>query len=508
MKMKFSRLTGQITLCAALATMAFGDPLEQTGLLPLRSMQPALDGAGVKVAVPEGNLGDAWQISPAAVGQPESKFRWISSGGTATTFPNGLGTESDHANIVGKHLFGISGGMAPGVDQIDNYLASHFVESIIFAAVPPSIEASIVNQSFVFPSQDANAEKRFDNYAATHNVLFVSGVGNGGTVLPPGTAYNGIGVGVSDGSSSTGPTVNGRCKPDIVAPGSATSYAAPYVSGAAALLLQAARNGAGGADTNAAADIRTLKALLLNGAVKPAGWTNHPAHPLDMRHGSGVLNVLNSWKQLAFGKQPFVEAASAAPGSVHPPGSETIDRSPVGWDFNTITNLRSEDRIHHYYFVVPTNSTGHRFTATLTWNRASGSNGINNLDLFLYDYFSGSPIAMSTSLVDNVEHIHVPNLPPGRYNLQVWKSADFQTVTETYALAYEAVSSSLEIHRTQGGMELSWPVYPHGFTLESAAFITSPTWNPVVGSPELSGERFRLPLPTGASGEYYRLRQP
>ena len=38
--------------------------------------------------------------------------------------------------------------------------------------------------------------------------------------------------------------------------------------------MQAGLRGDGGSDTNAAADMRTIKALLLNGAVKPADWTN------------------------------------------------------------------------------------------------------------------------------------------------------------------------------------------------------------------------------------------
>ena len=47
-----------------------------------------------------------------------------------------------------------------------------------------------------------------------------------------------------------GPTLdNGRSKPDIVAPGTVISLTAPYVTGAAAVLVQAGARGDGGTNT-------------------------------------------------------------------------------------------------------------------------------------------------------------------------------------------------------------------------------------------------------------------
>jgi hypothetical protein len=83
--------------------------------------------------------------------------------------------------------------------------------------------------------------------------------------------------------------------------------------------MQAALRGDGGSDTNSAADIRTIKSLLLNGAVKPPGWTNFPPQPLDTNYGAGVLNVFNSYKQLAGGKHSYVDSSSVATGGAHPP---------------------------------------------------------------------------------------------------------------------------------------------------------------------------------------------
>ena len=123
-------------------------------------------------------------------------------------------------------------------------------------------------------------------------MLFVSGAGNG--VNPPqapSTAYNGICVNaISMSPATSGPTSDGRSKPDLTAPGNETSYSTAEVSGAAALLLQAANRGDGGAGTaTSAGDIRTLKALLLNGATQARRLDPH-------RHGSRwIRNTAPAW---------------------------------------------------------------------------------------------------------------------------------------------------------------------------------------------------------------------
>ena len=177
---------------------------------------------------------------------------------------------------------------------------------------------AVVNQSFAYLGVGSNTaqglDQYWDEYASRFNTLFVSAIGDGQTtstspasyINPPADMYNGIAVGAysgtetngvyspSTGSEATwvGPTWDGRSKPDLVAPGAYTSYTAPIVSGVATLIIQAGRgtgfsapvglnasstavitNGAT-AYTTAATDIRTVKALLLNGAVKPEGWTN------------------------------------------------------------------------------------------------------------------------------------------------------------------------------------------------------------------------------------------
>jgi len=189
--------------------------------------------------------------------------------------------------------------------------------------------------------------------------------------------------------------------------------------------MQAGARGDGGSSTNAAADIRTVKALLLNGAVKPADWTNNAPSPLDTRYGAGVLNIFNSYEQLAGGRHGYIVSTSVSTGGAHPPtGASGMVSTLSGWDFNTNTSSSTSDGVNHYYFNVTNGVSEAMFTATATlvWNRQRNKSGINNLNLFLYNAANSNLVAVSTSAVDNVEHIFVPNLAQGRYDLQVWKA--------------------------------------------------------------------------------------
>jgi len=384
--------------------------------------------------------------------------------------------------------------VATNVAHVDNYEGNFFWSSCVAAATQINIYDPVVNQSFAFgpvPSQVTVAQQQmidsaYDNYAAQFKTLFVSGAGNGGSVEPPSTCYNGISVAVDNGPSSIGPTVdNGRAKPDLTAPALSglTSFSTPYVSGAAAVLMQAGRRGDGGSATNSASDFRTVKALLLNGAIKPADWTNLPSSPLDTRYGAGVLNVFNSYEQLAAGQHGYIVATGVSPNSPHPPTGATGTISALsGWDFNTNTSSSSTDEVNHYYFDVTRGTDQARFTATATlvWNRQFNQINLNNLNLFLYNAANSNLVAVSTSAVDNVEHIFVPQLDPGRYDLQVWKAGGGGLVSssETYALAFDFSSQSLNVAGAGANLVLAWPVYPAGFDIQSTTDLTPPViWN-------------------------------
>jgi hypothetical protein len=90
------------------------------------------------------------------------------------------------------------------------------------------------------------------------------------------------------------------------------------------------------------------------------------------------------------------------------------------------------NEVRQYAFDV----RGSAFTATLVWLRHYGCTNINNLDLRLRDA-SGELIARSESVVDNVEHIHVPKIAGGSYVLELSATAD-----ETYGLAFDFGAST------------------------------------------------------------------
>jgi Subtilase family len=506
--------------------------LDAIGVTLLRTVVTNANGAGIPVAQPEAGY-PSFEVNPAnsSVQQPASLFTYLGTNGTANVFPNSLGTESGHADEVAGNFYGLPGGVATHVAHVDNYDANFFYTGIIAAALPSNINDPVVNQSFIFGyvpgqvtvSQQQQLDLQFDNYAAQFDTLFVSGAGNGGpgsgTVAPPSTCYNGMSVGAYGyANSSVGPTEdNGRAKPDITAPASATSFSTPQVTGAAAVLVQTGRRGDGGSGTNAAADLRTVKALLLNGAVKPVDWTNHPPSPLDPRYGAGILNVFNSYEQLAGGEHGYIAATSVPSGGAHPPNGATGTIGALnGWDFNTNTSGSSSDEINHYYFNV-TNGLGNvpfAATATLVWNRQQGQSSINNLNLFLYNAANSNLIAGSTSLVDNVEHLFVPQLAPGRYDLQVWKAAGIPRVSivssaETYALAWEFSSTLLNVAPSGTNLALTWPIYPDGFILASASSLApSIIWNTNNPAPVVTNGQYRVLVNATSASQFFRLQPP
>ena len=364
-------------LCGA---MARAQNLDAIGVTLLRTETTNLNGAGVRVAQPEAyDPGTTnWEVNPDTVGQPVSLFKYFSSDGTSTSYPNTLSGASGHAGGVGNEFYGILGGVATNVMHVDNYEANYFYNNIVGSMA--NINDPVINQSFTFGPQtiwmQQQIDTAYDNYSVANKTLFISAANNYGTTAPnstnvcaPGTSYNCISVGAyQNGSSanSLGPTIdNGRCKPDITAPSGETSFSTPQVAGAAAVLMQAGLRSDGGSDTNSAADIRTVKALLLNGAVKPSDWTNTAPSPLDFHYGAGVLNVFNSYKQLTGGKHGYIVSTSVATNSPHLPTGATGTVGVLsGWDFNTNTSTATTDGVKHYYFNVTNGLNNAQFTAT------------------------------------------------------------------------------------------------------------------------------------------------
>jgi hypothetical protein len=441
-------------LLAGMAAPAMASTYDDIGVTAIRAADATLTGTGVYVGQPEAGTypsypppdytTDNFEVNPAAVGKTASLFTYISSFGSAAgTYPNTIGTESGHADAVANNFYG-SGGVAPGVLHVDNYDANYFYNSLI--ATASAISPKVVNQSLSFGSQNTTVDQRYDNYVALNHTIFVSAVGNStsnqtaaGKPTSPGTAYNSIGVAAYGGDTAVGPTTDGRSKPDITAPESATSYSTALVSGTAAVLYQAASRGDGGSGTSATAiDDRVIKSLLLNGATHPAGWTHTSTAPLDPNYGAGIVNVYNSWRQLQGGKEVLSSNTSTSSlGGTHPGLTGTSEASNVGWNLGSLTSSTNADAVDHYFFNITSASD---LTSTLTWERQNTKSSINNLDLYLYNGDTGLVVASSVSPIDNVEYLSLTNLAPGHYDLQVLKNGGnvTQVVTnaETYGLAF------------------------------------------------------------------------
>jgi hypothetical protein len=493
----------------------------------LQSLTTNLNGAGLRVGQVEAintlNSND-WEANPATIPLPASRFTWYSNGLFSTTFTNSLGSESGHADYVGSLFYG-SLGVATNVTHVDNFEANTYIGDYVDpdTGFSGSATDSIVNQSYTFNALPTNQQQQidseFDDFSVKFNTLFISAANNSGNsarVCAPGTSYNCISVGADEGDSSAGPTIdNGRCKPDIVAPAGETSFSTPQVASAAAILTQAGRRGDGGSNTNSASDMRTVKALLLNGAVKQANWTNIPPSPLDYTNGAGMLNVFNSYEQLIAGKHGWNFSTNIPLGTAHPP-IVLAASVPVlsGWDFNTNNSSSTNDAVNHYFFNATNSVRGSDFTltATLAWNRHENEMPINKLELYLYNTANSNLVAASTSAVDNVQQAFVRQLPQGRYDLQVWKAGGSGIVStnESYALAWEIVSEFLKVKKSGTNLVLSWPVYPAGYAVASATSLTPPiAWSTNgIPSPAVTNSQNVVSLPQNNSVQFFRLQTP
>ena len=496
--------------------------LQQVGVTQLQQLNPLLSGAGMSVQQVEASVSttsEVYEPSPVKLGMSSSAFTFVG-------YPNsGAGYSSAsyswHAENVANIFYG-STGVAPSVSHVFVTAADGFAGYYVFPQDAPPATAEVVNQSFAYLNESLSTvqyiDNAWDNYAAEYNLLFVTAIGDGQTtattptsyINPPADMYNGIAVGAYTGTETNGvyspstgsqaswvgPTYDGRSKPDLVAPGQWTSYTAPIVSGVATLMVQAASgtdlsapvglsasdssiaSGSATAYTTAATDIRTVKALLLNGAVKPTGWTNsytvnsgtysynavnaNAITPLDPRYGAGVVNAYNSYENLAGGEHNFTSttaqsiaalpSATSAPtanfsGSFSQAASATNPATITGWNLATIAASTTSNAVENYDFnLTGTSLNSWDLTATLTWNKNYNASGINHLMLFLLNS-SGQRVASSTSMLDNVQQMNINpalginSLAPGQYDLAVEMLGGVNAIStsDTYALAWNFV---------------------------------------------------------------------
>ncbi len=364
-----------------------------------------LNGSGVNVAV----IDTGMQTNHSALN--------VTLNGTTRIFESynsvDLGDSNDTVGH-GTHVVGIIissnstyTGVAPGVDTIinikalnatggtDNSVMNGLSWALINATNFPKVLSNSWGASYkdssngciialdTLPDGNDILTTFVDNLVDTYNVTIVFAAGNDGTcgnisLGVPADSFNVISVGsINDGNtidrtndvissfSSLGPTLDGRKKPDLVAPGSniistylnndfasesGTSMATPHVSGAVALLSQLGL-------TNL-----EIKSLLINTAEDrgTSGWDNI--------YGWGYIELGNAYNKSNFTLESTIENNS--------------------YKLYKIDDVSVSDKF------------------TLVWNRhIIGNDILNNLDLYLYNESNGNLINNSSSSLDNVEQV-------------------------------------------------------------------------------------------------------
>jgi serine protease AprX len=268
--------------------------------------------------------------------------------------------------------------------------------------------AKILNLSYNCDVCTANGNSTLslivDYYADKYNVLWVNSAGNyvGASQLPvtaPGDAYNILSVANMDDHNTIGRnddtwtsgsriccTVDGRNKPDLIAPGAnihtttnaggfadvtGTSFAAPHVAGSAALMKSASSTLTG----------IQLKALVINGLI-----INKTSASYSSTQGYGYLDSLQEWLIRSFTKPNL---------------------------------LVTQDGAVNRYIDL---SAGEKAAFTITWNRHMTSSsvvkGYSDIDLYVIDPL-GNLVTSSISSKDNSESVYFVAPTSGHYQISM-----------------------------------------------------------------------------------------
>ena len=466
--------------------------LERTGIYALKNIDPELTGEGVKYAV-------ICRSFTYIDGEPQNDYQPFTLHNCFKTREfNFFGRSelssgvSPHSTAICSILFGEDAnafhpdtgafyyeGTTPKA-QADIFEFWYFLFNYVADHSPP--DADII--TVAFGNQFEHWWTRgIESLVEHYGLNVVASIGNGTAshdpVLYPAAGSNVIGVGVVDSvnsndnainlsnfsiaypeHSSFGPTADGRCKPDIVAPGNClaadifepnqyestgnwSSFATPIVAGAAGLLVQKAK-----LEPDLSMAISpyggncVIKAILMNSATKLPYWhkgylstdDDHTA-PLDYIQGAGMLNALGAYENLVSGQQK--------PGDV----------STIGWDLNQLDNNINYEKIYKFSLLEPADKI---ITTTLTWNK--NFNNIypfeplpekdNNLRLELWAVDPLVPtnsylLDYSDSSIDNVEHIYTladPNFTNYEIIITISNNQDQKAINtiQRYGLAWNA----------------------------------------------------------------------
>jgi hypothetical protein len=357
-------------------------------------------------------------------------------------------------------------GVAPGVDihsarVVDNngVLSSTYLTNTLDGpnGLITKYNCRVIMTGFMVSGIDPNGQsywtKMYDYYAYKYDVVFANASGKDYThPVVFGDAYNGITTGglvVTDPdvylkvgtNSNSGPTVDGRRKPDLAAPSQnqtmpsgggdtswyewttpdgATSLSTPHSAGVAALLLGLAD------DSNDPNDghNEVIRAVIVNSTfpnIKDEfGNPTNPADPnktWDPNRGYGRIDALRAYELLDSNQ-------------VLPDVNITEEK---GWAYATMTNSFEEDSYRIY------GEKNERLVLTVTWNRLIDSNYAEetpkfNLNLTIKDP-NDQTIFSETDANNNLEKVDLLLPSDGMYKVVLKNTTDKKP--RSYALAFE-----------------------------------------------------------------------
>jgi hypothetical protein len=295
----------------------------------------------------------------------------ISNG--SPTHPDSLGI-APGACVHSARMIGSGLNAADLMNTLETLITQHHCRIVVTGVQLPADR--------IGPDGNSIWSKIYDYYADTYDVFFANAAGNSSSQITVfGDSYNGLttaglkknemGAFARVGSiSNSGPTADGRKKPELAAPSQATapsaggddlwitadpnglgltSFAAPFTAGTAALLLEAAaRNPAANDDRS-----EVLKAVMVNtttsGLMDKKGRSAGQTDSLSVWSpdcGYGKLNAMKAYQTLEAGpivpEQPF--------------------RQRLGWAFG----IMPASGQHSYQLEAEKNQ---RLVFTVTWHR-------------------------------------------------------------------------------------------------------------------------------------------
>ncbi len=374
----------------------------------------------------------------------------IASGG-GVAYPDDIGV-APGANIYCARVVNNS-------SSISNAWVTNALDALI-----NTYNCRVIVTGFEFTGTDPNGNsswtKIYDYYAYQYGVIFINAAGNENTYVAIfGDAYNGITTGglrlnnpsnqyeyrMAGSVSGSGPTTDGRRKPDITAPsqyqtvptsgsdtawttigltGGETSWAEPHTAGVAALLLGLAGKTAGPNDNNSV----VIKAVIVNSAMPNVqDKTGTETNPADSNNtwnedrGYGRLDALRAYELLETNEVKT---------------SATITQDK-GWAYSKLIKGQSNTYTIHI-------SQQCRLIATTTWQRRitwpNLAGSLANVDMNVYPPNDSNAIfdknLFGYDANDNLIKCDLLILTPGDYTITI---ANKSTINETarYGFAFE-----------------------------------------------------------------------